>query len=154
MPDKKPIFAPHHQIARYIREEERQNNGRAKPTAFMEDADATRDGLSVNAVEVETINQIAAVYAEKFENGKRPVALCVHDVADYNEAADAHGVTVRPHDEWEWSHTTANGEAPSYVLNPRPRNNSHCLVKYSSMLGDREWYFSRRLARQPKFKMY
>lgn len=76
---EKPDFDADADLYRFIDEIYYQDTNRASPAAFMEDEDATHDGLSVNSGEVETLNQVAANFSSKWSSlaaiGKRPSCL-------------------------------------------------------------------------------
>jgi hypothetical protein len=54
---ERPDFDSASELFRYIPEIYYQDSRRAKVPAFMEDAEETRNGLSVNSGEVETITE-------------------------------------------------------------------------------------------------
>ncbi|MDA1091248.1 MAG: hypothetical protein O3A85_13160 [Proteobacteria bacterium] len=149
---KKPQFRAKNKLARYIPEEYRQSTKRASASAFIEDPEATKDGLSVNSLEIETTNQIAANYAAKFSK-TRPVGVCVHTIEQYNTAAMEAGLTF----QWDitiWKHFPPPGGEQSYEHNPKPHNDSHSLVKYTCQFNDyQEIRFATRMANKPRFKM-
>lgn len=150
----KPNFRQDDKLARYIAREYRQNNNRAKVPAFMEDHAATRDGLSVNSLEIETENQIAANYAMQFKDD-RPVGVSIHTIDQYNTAAAEAGTTVRWIIESEaWQHSSPNGDEESYRHNPKQNNDSHSLVRFTRHFDDHfEFRFAKRMAHKPRFKM-
>ena len=88
MPD--PDFSRGKKLARYIRKDWRQPNGRPAPFAFRKVSPS--DKLSVNTLSMETKRQIAAAYADKWESEIRPVAMTVCNVEKYVDAAKAAGV--------------------------------------------------------------
>lgn len=110
-----PKFAEGKQLARYIPPRFRQENRRAKKSAFMEDAGSTRDGLSVNALEVHSANQIAAIYEKKFKD-PRPLAISTPEISKYNDSANAVGIKII----WDtnkssWFHIGTTGPDKTYV---------------------------------------
>lgn len=152
-----PTFRANQRLARYIDPEFRQENRRAKPAAFMEDDEATRDGLSVNSLEIQSENQIAAFYANKF-NEARPVALSTPCVEDYNIAAtESAGLVISGYhaDAPHWRNPNNGAEEASYLHNPKDKNESHCLVRYTRLLDEpTRFRFAVRMARKPTFRMY
>lgn len=157
-----PTFAPNQRLARYIRPEYRQRTRRAKPPAFMQDPETTNDGLSVNTLEVHTDNQIAAIYREKFKaelaDGAIPVAMSTPRVEDYNIAAEGVGMAIAGHypQEPHWTNPGPDGhDEPSYVLNDKPKNESHCLVRFTRLLDEAaEFRFAVRMARTPTYREF
>lgn len=154
MKHDEPTFAEGEPLARYIAPEYRQGSRRPKVTAFMEDSASTRNGLSVNSVAMQSEGEIAQIYSAKFENGRRPVALTVHSVAQYNEAAAEVGVIVtRDQDGGVWTHPSGKETAAAYRFDPKLGNPSHCLVAFTTVFnGDQEFRFARRMAFKPTFK--
>lgn len=154
MKHDEPKFAASEPLARYIAPEYRQGNRRPKVTAFMEESSSTRNGLSVNSVAMQSEGQIAQIYSEKFESGHRPVALSVHSVSQYNDAAAEVGILVSlDHGSATWMHNSPKGVAPSYKFDPKPGNPSHCLVAFTiAFTRDQEFRFARRMAFKPTFK--
>ena len=153
MAAKKPTFEFNKKLARYIRAEYRQENRRAKPPAFMDVN--SKDGLSVNSLEVSTKNQIAAVYREKFPEDAKRVAICENKIEQYNDAAAGAGLFV----EWvveskAWFHSGSSGRMQSYIHDPKTNNDSHSLVKFTSGVDDfNEMRFAHRMARKPTFRL-
>jgi hypothetical protein len=94
----------------------------------MENEEGSKDGLSVNSLEIHTENQIAAIYAEKFDE-ERPVALSTPTIGDYNRAAEGVGLTIGGYNEGEphWTNPGPNGDEPSYKHDPKKGNDSHCF---------------------------
>jgi hypothetical protein len=151
-----PSFGANQRLARYIDPEFRQETRRAKPPAFMEEEGTTRDGLSVNSLEIHTENQIAAIYAEKFKE-ERPVALSTLSIEDYNRAAAEAGLSIQGYhaDDPHWTHVGPKGDEPSYRHDPKIKNESHCLVSYTRLLNEvAEFRFAVRMARKPTFRLY
>lgn len=156
MKHDEPKFAESEPLARYIAPEYRQGNRRPKVTAFMEESSGSRNGLSVNSVAMQSEGQIAQIYSEKFESRHRPVALTIHIVSQYNEAAAEVGILVSlDKDKATWTHQSPKGVAASYKFDPKPGNPSHCLVAFTTAFTvDQEFRFARRMAFKPTFKEY
>lgn len=154
MSDTEPTFEFNKRLARYIEPEYRQSNKRAKVAAFLEDIETT-NGLSVNSLEIHTENQIASIYSEKFGD-PRPVALCVHTVEQYNQAANEAQLNVRFSDNQQcWVHSGPDGEEASYKYDPKAGNDSHCLVKFVTAFDKLQaMRFARRMAYKPTYAFY
>ena len=152
---KKPTFGAQEKLARYIEPEYRQGSKRAKVGAFMEVHDATRNGLSVNSLEIHTENQIAAIYANKLDK-LRPVAISISTIDDYNEAARAVNVAVAIEPTTKrWVHTGPNGSEESYKHDPKLNNDSHCLVRFTRHFNESQAFrFAHRMARKPTYRLY
>lgn len=155
MATKVPRFRVGDRLVRYIAPEHRQSSRRAKPGAFMEDvATTSRDGLSVNSLEMATKKQIATIYSVKFSD-PRPVAISSPTIATYNNAVQA-ATTISI--SWNsarsrWEHQGPNGLETSYLHNPKHNNESHCLIRYTRHLDDFEQLkFARRMAYQPTYE--
>ena len=71
-----PDFDEKSEVFRHIRAIYYQSDRRAKFPAFMEGNSASRNGLSVNSGEVQTINQVARIYTHQDIEDK-------HHPADY-----------------------------------------------------------------------
>lgn len=149
-----PKFREIDRLARYIEPDYRQGNRRAKPPAFMSEPGTQDNGLSVNSVEIHTENQIAAIYEKKFSDSRR-LAISTPNIEEYNAAAIEAGTQIR----WSiyrtrWEHPGDIAPDASYVHDLKVGNESHCLVKYTTSMGDyAELRFARRMAYKPTFKM-
>jgi hypothetical protein len=122
----------------------------------MDDGEGRKDGLSVNSLEIHTSNQIAAIYAEKF-NEKRPVAPSTPTIEDYNRAAEGVGLMIGGYynDEPHWTNPGPNGDEPSYKHDPKTGNDSHCLVRFTRLLDEKTAFlFAVRMAYKPTYREY
>ena len=68
-----PTFSEASELARYVPPEWCRRKNRPAPAAYQRKDNEKY--LSVNSTEVETTNQIAEIYATKFESDTRPVAI-------------------------------------------------------------------------------
>jgi hypothetical protein len=86
-----------HWWARYVAEEARSGN-RASPAAFLPDPpDSTRKRppyLSVNSLEIESLQEIANYHRKIWQNNSGNVALAAHKVFHYREAGRQSGITI------------------------------------------------------------
>lgn len=147
-------FREHSILTRYIRQEYRgRKKNRPKPSAYQRAP--KEQHLSVNSTDIHSVRQIAAIYADIFENGNRPVALTQPRVSDYNFAADHVGLTVtynEPKGRWEFFEH--NAVTPAYLHHARERNESHCGVEFVRALADfKEFQFATRMAKSKTYKM-
>jgi hypothetical protein len=78
-----PTFSERSVLVRYIDEDQRFKTGRPAPAAFM--ANPGEKYLSVNSLEVESLQDIAAYYRVRFTPSA--VAVTQHKVTSYNDAA-------------------------------------------------------------------
>ena len=147
-----PRFGKRSVLCRYIDREYRKRNNRPNPNAYR--LTPNEKYLSVNSLEIHTRNQVAAIYAEKFENGNRPVALAEPTVSIYNAAASEVGVTVAYNSDAGYWHFSENGNAtPAYLHHGREHNESHCGVEFVRALDDfKEFQFSVRMAKSKTYK--
>lgn len=148
-----PTFKQRSILTRYIDREYRGKKNRPKRGAYQRSEGEKY--LSVNSLEIHTRNQVAAIYAEIFENGNRPVALTEPRVSNYNAVANEVGVTVRYNavaGYWEFHE---NGlSAPAYRHHVRTRNESHCGVEFVRAFDDyKEFQFAIRMAKSKTYKL-
>ena len=92
-----PTFANNKELIRYVPEEARSGN-RVSPAAFLPDPpDPTRKRppyLSVNSLEIESLQAIANYHREVWQKNSGKVALAAHKVFHYREAGRQSGVTI------------------------------------------------------------
>lgn len=152
-----PTFAARQQLARYIDEINRLSGNRPAPAAFMDlpSPGASNHRLSVNSLEVESIRQVAAYHRWRAAPANGRVALCVHKVHDYNEAAKKAGVTVsynKSSSQWEFADRSRAEVAYRHRLVPAHNNPvgspSHCGVEYLRIMKANDAAkFARRLTK-------
>lgn len=149
-----PDFDEKSEVFRHIRAIYYQSDRRAKFPAFMEGNSASRNGLSVNSGEVQTINQVASIYA--INSGEdRPVAISIHSVEDYNTAAARVSVNVT-YDAGQraWVFTSADGVEHAYLHDSKTGNPSHCLARFTRHFdGKQAQKFAMRMAYKPRYTM-
>lgn len=149
-----PDFDEKSEVLRHIRAIYYRSSRRAKFPAFMEENRASGNGLSVNTAEVQTINQVASIYATK-SGEDRPVAISIHSVGDYNTAAARVSVDVS-YDVGEraWVFTSADGVEHAFLHDPKTGNSSHCLVRFTRHFDEKQAQkFAMRMAYKPKYTM-
>ena len=153
-----PRFSAKSELVRYVDEINRLRNRRPAVAAFLPDppsADPANDHLSVNSLEVESIDEIAAYHRWKWQSNAGRVALCVHKVHDYNDAAKKSEVPVIYDPElskWQFSSGGSKLE-DAYRHRPVPMHNnplgspSHSGVEFARALkGHNAGKFARRLS--------
>jgi hypothetical protein len=114
----------------------------------------------VNTLELHTENQIAAIYRDKFKaehEGGIPVAMSTPRIEDYNLAAEGVGLAIQRHRAAEphWTNAGPDGDEASYKHDPRTKNGSHRLVRFTRLLSEAaEFRFAVRMARKPTYRVY
>ncbi|KAB7741520.1 hypothetical protein F2P47_03685 [Parvibaculum sedimenti] len=155
-----PTFSGKKQLVRYIDKVHRLKNRRPAVAAFLPDppsADPSNDHLSVNSLEIEKIDEIATYHRWKWQNEEGQVALAVHKVHQYSDAAKKSGVELS-YDKHQaiWFFSGSKKE-PEMAYRHRPvkaHNNpyaspSHCGVEFSRVLKEhRASQFARRMTTQ------
>jgi hypothetical protein len=155
---KVPTFSARSSLARYVDEVNRLKDRRPAVAAFLPDppsADPTNDHLSVNSLEIESVKKIAAYHRWKWQDSGGKVALCVHKVHEYNDAANKCGVRVvydREMSKWQFLFS-ASGPEDAYKHRPVPMHNnpigspSHSGVEFARALKEHKaGQFARRLS--------
>lgn len=140
-----PTFDAKSSLVRYIHPDfRRPSSNRIKTGAFQKGDGESH--LSVNSLEVETLKQVAQIYAAQFENGQRPVAISSPKVEQYNEAATAVGLKITYNENtksWEFS-----GALEAYKHREKINNKSHCGVEYvRSFSEQQDFNFAVRMVR-------
>src|SRR5258708_5403519 len=95
------------------------------------------DHLSVNALELETQEQICGYYAAAFQGGHGKVAVCTHIVLEYNDSGKKAGCWIE-YNRASWQFSEINGSrAEAYRHRPVKRTTefpfdswSHCGVEF------------------------
>jgi hypothetical protein len=148
-----PVFAENSGLCRYIDPGEYRGK-RVLWGAFMPNPGETY--LSINSLEVEEKREICNYYAEAFQKGIGPVAVCMHSVKHYNELAKKASCTVI-HSNSQWMFTEPSGvSSPAYRHRPiskRPsylfESWSHSGVEFIRALSDLQLrHLARRLAKK------
>jgi hypothetical protein len=127
-----PTFAGSSELARYVRPEDLKKSHRVSSAAFLPASNDTH--LSVNSLELESPQDIAVYYRERFQSGIGTIAIACRKVNDYNTAASSAGVTIHyDRSESKWKYHTDQGLSDAYKHRPIPRrSHSHCGVEYIS----------------------
>jgi hypothetical protein len=164
---KEPTFAERQEFARYIDEINRLSGNRPAPAAFIDlPADDPSDHhLSVNSLEMESRHEIAASHRRRVSPIDGKVALCIHRIHHYNDAARKAGIDLRHNkNSARWEFTGLTG-APEQAYRYRPvlkseipvelRSKSHCGVEYACMMKRNEAQkFARQLTKNQKFHLF
>ncbi len=152
MAPQTPSFRERSVLSRYIDREYRRRNKHPNPNAYRRTPNEKY--LSVNSLEIHTRKQVAAIYADLFENGNRPVAFAEPMVSNYNAAASEVGLTVAYNlDAGYWQFFENGNATPAYLHHGREHNESHCGVEFVRALDDfKEFRFSVRMAQSKTYK--
>ena len=154
IPGEDPKFRASDKLARYIHPEFRRANGnRPKLGAYLKSENEKY--LSVNSLEIETINQVADTYAKKFETGQRPVAIAAPTVSDYNDAAHVADIEITFNSTkkiWEYNY---QGSRAAYKHYRADNNISHCGVEYVEKFNKyQNFKYSRRMAMKDTYGLF
>lgn len=146
-------FSEDAKLARYVRKEWRQPNGRPVPLVFRKNN--PDDKLSVNTLSIETERQIAASYASKWETDVRPVAMTVCEVKKYVDASKFVGVELSENKaEKNWSFQSASDIEPAFSHTPKDWSESHSECNFTATFGDfQDFKFAGRMASGTTYKM-
>ncbi len=152
MASRGPTFKEISVLTRYIHPEFRGKNNRPKPSAYQRSH--SERYLSVNSLEIHSLKQVAAIYADIFENENRPVALTQPSVSDYNGVAGQVGVIINYNaSAGYWEFHESDILTPAYLHHARVRNESHCGVEFVRVFDDfQEFRFAGRMARSKTYK--
>lgn len=150
---KRPRFRERDKLARYIDPDYRGKNGRPKLAAYQ--LTDNEDSLSVNSLEIESVRQVAATYATKFENGHRPVAIASPQISQFNAAAGA----VRVNISYDsiigcWIFHDSGKYSEAYRFDDKKTNKSHCGVEFARIFDEyQEFLFAGRMAKACKYRL-
>lgn len=153
-----PTFAERQELARYIDEINRLKGNRPAAAAFIDlpSADASTHHLSVNSLEVESIDQIAAYHRWRTQPADGKAALCVHKVHVYSEAARKAGVQLNYNkslSRWEFLGRSKTAEEaykhrPVAIKDNPFGSPSHCGVEFARVMdANAAAKFARRLVK-------
>jgi len=163
---KTPKFAARSELVRYVSEVNRNRSNRPAVATFLPDppsANPENDHLSVNSIEVESIERIATYHRSKWQGNNGEVALCVHKVFDYSDAGKKCGVQVSydwASAKWKFRADAKNVEDAykhrpvlgSHILLNSP---SHCGVEFTRALKEHAaGRFARRLSGKGRFHLF
>ena len=154
-----PTFGERCELTRHIDEALRHSGNRVATVAFQRNPDEAF--LSTNSLEVERLDDIVRYYQIEIQRDESPVAICVHKVAEYNDAGRKAGVRIyrnRATDMWEYdaggSMKTAYKHRPVRTHGARLPSPSHCGVEFLEILDDlAERKFARLMAKKKKFHL-
>jgi len=116
------------------------------------------DHLSVNALELESREQIAEYYADVFGSEDGKVAVCINTIFEYNDSGKKAGCWIefnRANSTWEFPETNGS-RGVAYRHRPVLRTEqfpyaswSHCGVEFVRALAELKLrQFARRMAKR------
>ncbi|NQU63591.1 MAG: hypothetical protein HQ517_04820 [SAR324 cluster bacterium] len=127
----KPEFIAKSELARYVDKDEYMKGGRVTSGAFL--PNPGDDYLSVNSLEIESINDIANYFSKVF--GESTVKICTRKVSEYNNSTSGTAIHIiydRRQKKWIFQVNSLPKEAfehrPRYT--PPPKSISHCGVEF------------------------
>ena len=131
-----PKFSAKARVVRYIDEINRLSGNRTSAAAFIEPPSGKPDDhLSVNSLEVETLQQIAKYHRWRAQGDRGQVALSEHKVHEYSDGAAKAGVTIyydRHESRWQFS---MRGSAPEDAYKHRPVKPHYSDTGSSEIMG-------------------
>lgn len=142
---REPTFAERSELVRYVHPIHRLRGNRPAVATFLEPpSQEPKPYLSVNSLQVESLQDIAAYHRAIWQDNKGRVALSSHKVSHYTDAGRKCGIQISyDHDTFTWSFRGdgANFEE-AYKHHPvlrsgRPRSPSHCGVEFIRALKNR-----------------
>lgn len=153
-----PTFSGRSRLVRYVDEVNRLRSGHPAVATFLPDPPSENpdnDHLSVNSLEIESMAQIAAYHRwRQGDNGQ--VALCEHQLREYNDTGKKFGVDIFYDQQRNWKFTARSGtHEDAYRYRPVPVHNnplgspSHCGVEFVRAFKEHSAaQFARRMSRR------
>lgn len=142
---RKADFSAKGRLTRYLEKEECKPNSRVSPKAFRKKS--ATDKLSVSSLSVATQNQIASDYANKFQNGTRPVGLCVCTVPKFVDSAESQSLKMRydaAQGNWDFGSSAVQW---AFEYAPKDWSKAHCECAFTAIFTDQQDFnFAGRMA--------
>lgn len=135
MPAKKKVILPpsfklKSELARYVDPDELKNGGRVSSGAFMPTMDDT-DCLSVNSIEIDSLNNIANYYHDRFNSNGGEIGIATRKILHFNDAARKAGIEIRKNTGTKcWEYIYRGKILTAYKHRPTPISKSHCGIEY------------------------
>ena len=133
----KPTFSERSELVRYVSGVNRLKNNRPAVAAFLPDQpaeDPKKEYLSVNSLELERIDVVAAYHRALWQQGSGKVALSVHKVFEYSDAARKCGVDLN-YDRESTTWKFRNGSKQEVAYKHHPVLGSHIPLNSKSHSG-------------------
>jgi hypothetical protein len=146
---KKPSFATKSELARWVDEVNLGRGGRVSSAAFLPADGETY--LSVNCVEIESLEEIAEYYRSHFVRSNEAVFVSCLKVMDYIAASKEGAFSMKFDKESSMWLFEMNGNfEAAFRARPNHLSKSHCGVEtINSMTGNAANKFARRLSGKP-----
>ena len=145
LPKPKPTFVARSELARYVDPDELKKGGRVSPAAFV--PNPSDNHLSVNSLEIETPQDIATYYRNRFQNGNGKVAIACRKISDYNTAASHAGIIIKFNKlDGKWEYYTGGSPKEAYKHRHTHVSYSHCGVEF--LKGDTVYLTIKEIARR------
>ena len=127
-----PSFTANKELARYVFPEDIKGGGRVSSTAFL--PNQNDKFLSVNSLEIQSLDKIADYYRVRFKCGNNSVAIASRKISNFTSAAKFVNLIVyynKIKKIWEFDNNGTIGNAFKHrrVHNPLP-SISHCGIEF------------------------
>jgi hypothetical protein len=164
-----PKFRPNSELARHVAAGHRLPGNRTAVAAFIDppSEDPSKDYLSVNSLELATLEEVADYYHAKLQRGTGDVAICTTKVFTFSDAGKKSGIDLqRDNSQAMWFFTGKSGKREAAYRHRPVRSSqdiqceSHCGVefvrlmdehaksKFARRLGGRRYHLIRRRRRR------
>ncbi len=144
-----PRFAANSELARYVSPLHLMKGGRISSAAFL--LKLGEEYLSVNSVEIESLQEIAAHYRRDIQKNNQKVAVASLKILAYNRAALIAGISIVRRNQ-TWFFNFQGSPLPAYKLRITQLSKSHCSVDfvraYPSELAEKK--FAWKMASEPR----
>lgn len=150
-----PKFRVNSELARHVAAGHRLPGNRTAVAAFIDppSEDPSKDYLSVNSLEVATLEEIATYYRAKLQRGTGDVAICTTKVFAFSDAGKKSGIDLqRDNSQGMWFFLERSGKREAaYRHRPVLSSNdipceSHCGVEFVRIMTEHtRSKFARRL---------
>lgn len=129
--NKTPVFKANSELARRIDSDEIKNGGRVSSAAFLPNPGASH--LSVNSLEIETLDSIANYYSQVFSESE--VFICTRKVIEFKYSTRHTTIRIfydRQNKKWKFEYQNQISEAFKHRPRntPPPKSISHCGIEF------------------------
>jgi len=123
-----PSFNAASELARYVDPDEIKGS-RVSSASFLPNPDDAY--LSVNSVELDSLQDIANYFRKTFKGGNGDVAVACRKINEYNNAGKDAELTIKYNDSsGKWVFNSANGLIDAFKHRPSHISKSHCGVEF------------------------
>ena len=126
-----PTFAANSELARFVDPDEKLSGGRIPSSVFMPNPGDKY--LSVNSVELDSIQKIQKYYQARFLSGNGNAGVACRKISDFNSAARFSNIGVRADGNFGWIFYDDGSRIDAYRHRPvrtPPESHSHCGVEF------------------------